>query len=521
MSLFAKRVGKTEAFVLVLVLMVAIYAFFCAEAHCFKAVSLCLACIASVGAFWVLDRWLRVRHENAVARFIFPVALVLAGVVSALFMPAGSIPDELYHYYHSYEYASALMGLDTHAIRAEDVSAFVTNGGFLTTSIGVDGWNYVKEHICDEVTTGVVSIESLTAVNPQALSASANVSLSSELPQLRLFSAAGIALGRIIGLNHVAVFYLGRLFNLLWGSALVVFAVRLAPIGKNIMMVAALFPMTIQLIGSYSYDCGTIGFAFLCIALALKVAFGKEGPSKKTLIAFLVVAALMVPCKPVYVSLPLVALFAPDGRFSTKRKAWAFRLAVVLVPVVAVMLTRMGDVTGVVAGDASDGVAYFSATSFWADPVGCFVMLVNTVEVYGSFWLQGISGDSLGWFQVNTSYPDYVSFFLLLGLCLASICSHDDDYVLPSIARCGFGVFFLISAAGIVLSMWLAWTSADSKIIEGVQGRYFIPVLPVLMLALRPKGMRADYSFAFPLVIGTYAVTLSGLAYISIRCLGV
>lgn len=131
MSLFAKRVGKTEAFVLVLVLMVAIYALFCAEAHCFKAVSLCLACIASVGAFWVWDRWLRVRHENAVARFIFPVALVLAGVISALFMPASSISDEFYHYCPSYEYASALMGLDTHAIRVEDVSTFVTNGGFL------------------------------------------------------------------------------------------------------------------------------------------------------------------------------------------------------------------------------------------------------------------------------------------------------------------------------------------------------------------------------------------------------
>lgn len=316
MELIKKFVGKTETFVLVLVFAIAVYAAFSAELHCFKAVFLCLACIMSISGFWAWYRWLRIRRENAVARFIFPAALLILGTVSVFFVPAGSVPDEFLHYYHSYEYASALMGWDGHTVRVEDLCAFVQDGGFLSRDIGVDGWNYVKQHVGDATMAGTISLEKLTGINPQAL---ADVGLFSELPQLRLFSALGIALGRVIGLNHVAVFYLGRLFNMILAATLIVLAVRVTPIGKNIMMVSALFPMTIHLIGSYSYDAGTIGWAFLCTAFALKIVFEKKSISAKTLIAFLAVVVMAVPCKPVYIGLAYIALFAPSSRFPSKK----------------------------------------------------------------------------------------------------------------------------------------------------------------------------------------------------------
>lgn len=513
-----KHIGKTEVFVLALVFLVLLYAVFCAERHCLKAFALCMVCIALVGGFWAWYRWLSIRCENAVARFIFPVALVALGLISAFFLPAGSVPDEFLHYFRSYEYASVLMGWNAHTVRAEDLCAFVVDGGFLSRDIGIDGWNYVRDHFDDSAVAGTVALGSLSDVNPQAL---ADVGLFTELPQLRLFPAFGIALGRILGLNHVIVFYLGRLFNMLFGATLVVLAVRTTPIGKNVMMIIALFPMTIQLIGSYSYDSGTIGLAFLCTALALKIAFGEKSLSVKTLTAFFVVTALMAPCKPVYLVLAYIALFVPCGCFSSRKNVWVFRIAIAVVPVIAVALTRLGDVSGVVSDSSSNGVSYFSMSTFFSDPSGSFMMLVNTVEALGSFWLQNISGDSLGWFQENTSFPDYVSYFLLFVLFLGSIRSYDDGVEVPIVVRCGFVVLFFIGASGVVLSMWLSWTTATEVIIQGVQGRYFIPLLPMLMLAVRPNGIKANYSFSFPLVVCTFSTTLCGFAYIAVRCLAV
>ena len=36
-----------------------------------------------------------------------------------------------------------------------------------------------------------------------------------------------------------------------------------------------------------------------------------------------------------------------------------------------------------------------------------------------------------------------------------------------------------------MLSMMLAWTPISSKVIQGVQGRYFLPFLPVLLMSLK------------------------------------
>ena len=48
---------------------------------------------------------------------------------------------------------------------------------------------------------------------------------------------------------------------------------------------------------------------------------------------------------------------------------------------------------------------------------------------------------------------------------------------------------FLCAACGglTMLSMLIAWTPVSSRVILGVQGRYFLPFLPVLLLALKNR----------------------------------
>ena len=46
--------------------------------------------------------------------------------------------------------------------------------------------------------------------------------------------------------------------------------------------------------------------------------------------------------------------------------------------------------------------------------------------------------------------------------------------------------FLCAACAGLtMLSMLIAWTPVSSRVILGVQGRYFLPFLPVLLLALK------------------------------------
>lgn len=44
----------------------------------------------------------------------------------------------------------------------------------------------------------------------------------------------------------------------------------------------------------------------------------------------------------------------------------------------------------------------------------------------------------------------------------------------------------------VMLSMFLVWTKVGQLIIEGVQARYFVPILPLLFLGIQFKGIRNE-----------------------------
>jgi len=46
---------------------------------------------------------------------------------------------------------------------------------------------------------------------------------------------------------------------------------------------------------------------------------------------------------------------------------------------------------------------------------------------------------------------------------------------------------FIATAAGVLLSQFLVWSAICGDVIEGVQGRYFLPVLPLLLVSMRGR----------------------------------
>jgi len=81
--------------------------------------------------------------------------------------------------------------------------------------------------------------------------------------------AVGIGLGRLLGASPLTCFYLARLGNLLAAVALLFFAIRLAPFGKQLFMLVGLLPMTMFELASLSCDALTISGAMFFTALLL------------------------------------------------------------------------------------------------------------------------------------------------------------------------------------------------------------------------------------------------------------
>ena len=83
-------------------------------------------------------------------------------------------------------------------------------------------------------------------------------------------TALGLALGRLFGISYPMIFYLGRLFNFVFVSAILYFCIREARVGKRIFFMLSLVPELMFLNSCYSVDPLTIAGTFCFFVLFFK-----------------------------------------------------------------------------------------------------------------------------------------------------------------------------------------------------------------------------------------------------------
>ena len=98
----------------------------------------------------------------------------------------------------------------------------------------------------------------------------------------------------------------------------------------------------------------------------------------------------------------------------------------------------------------------------------------------------------LGWLQGDLSAPSYL--ILAFILCAAySVQASTGDNVAISFR---YKFLFVLIASGILFASMLAllldWTSLGATVIQGVQGRYLLPAMPLLFMLLRYRAGKVD-----------------------------
>ena len=174
----------------------------------------------------------------------------------------------------------------------------------------------------------------------------------------------------------------------------------------------------------------------------------------------------------------------------------ALACAVVLAVVGGVLaLSRMG---GGLAPDQllmtnpnGDSIWTFSLGYICRNLPATAKLLLRTIPAQGALWLQGILGTTLG---EPIVYRIDVSWLLGVGLVLALLAAAlpvRDEPDKPLLGRrTGFGVLGIIlcvAAASLVVA--LNWTPINYETLFGMQGRYWLPVLPLALLLV--KGNRS------------------------------
>lgn len=286
--------------------------------------------------------------------------------------------------------------------------------------------------------------------------------------------AAGIAAGNLFHLRPMLAFYCGRLASLAVCLALAALAMRAFAGTRFIIAVCLLFPMTLFMFASFSPDGITIAVTFLTISLALSGS------------AWVIAAALALAfCKP-YLLVPLLAL-AP-ARKTDRFRHWRFPWA---------PFARSIAIVGIVAGGAlvarsfaQTSMAFMRAgvdekaqrANIVTHPLETLSVIASDVGRHGLDYAKQMIG-TLGWLSVPLPTAVLAAVAALLAIVVIFAGPR-----LTSMQRILAGFVALGSIAAIEIAEYIAWTAVGARTIDGVQGRYFIPIAPLILVALsRPS----------------------------------
>ena len=130
-----------------------------------------------------------------------------------------------------------------------------------------------------------------------------------------------------------------------------------------------------------------------------------------------------------------------------------------------------------------DSIYTYSAGYICRNLPATIKLLLRSASAQGAAWLQGLLGTALG---EPIVYPIQVSWVLGVGLVLALLAAAlpaAPAVGLPARTRAG-GWLLVACVVGLTFFAALSWTPINYDTIFGVQGRYWLPVLPLTLWLL-------------------------------------
>lgn len=311
------------------------------------------------------------------------------------------------------------------------------------------------------------------------------------------FSGLGIKIANIFTDSPMILFFTGRLFNALVSFLIILYALKIAPKHKRVLLLIALIPVFIQQMCSYSYDSLLNSLCILIIAYLIKFYSNKEQISIKDLLIYTISLSVVFIIKLPYVLIGLPIIFLNKEKFKTKKfNKLIYVFVLFLILAISYLLPKLGGNLGFIdtTGSGDRGMSLNNLFNIKYT----IKMIYYTFKYEIIMYLESFVG-SLGWLNGADMPRLFIYSYLFFSII---VVASEKQYFNVKLKNRLIIIFLnLILIGGIFLSMYLSWTMPGSKYIQGVQGRYFYAPILSLMLVLIPKNNiinisnRTVYSF--------------------------
>jgi len=431
--------------------------------HTLLGYKIAMICLASLNIYFMMLLLLISRKKLDIYSF-FILSVIVLGTIYFLLMQPWSAPDSGSHYMATYRFSNLISGYS---------GENEWKGRYDDAIIYRDLWNRTNPRMRDislqyDNFGGLSNCEDVVEMT-HSESRMKFYSIVNYLPQV-----IGLFLARQFELNSILSLVLARLFAYLVYVLCCYRAICNTPVGKTMFAVAALLPYSLMMSSSFSYDLAVIIASLNYVAIILKL---QNKIASIDVVELLVWSFILAAVKGggLLILLPLLLMLFKKHNI----KSQICMLASLVVSIASVILFNVILAPKQLFQFGVEGNGNMSASFAYLQPVKYLRMLILTYIEEADYYFSEGGLASLCWLE--QTFPT----ILIAGIVVSGIIAtsfEKDEVKLPYSTKIPLVIPIILLVLTMPM-MLLSWTPLGSKIIEGVQGRYFFPIMvPTVLL---------------------------------------
>lgn len=406
---------------------------------------------------------------------IYLMFAISCGIMMIFLMPPFNVPDESSHFSRAYKDSLFVTTEDDgrfyfpKAIN-EFASKYANNVNF--SDIKIYSRNYLSD-MFKPVDYNIIDEKS---------SNYSNVKYLSFVPYIP--STLIILAGRLANIAPLVLLLLCRFVNLMIVIICCYYAIKNVPHFKKAFLVVTLFPIFIQQSAAINMDYLTNAVAILLISFIIQLIYKKDKITNKEFAILGGLCFILSLGKFGYFPILLLFFLVSNDKFKNKYQAWAIKIAFILGTLILSFFFSLSAATVETATNVY-GIKYF-----FTNPIDSINVFIRTAfarldqDIFRGFF-DGFAYSTV-WHQSLFKTFMYLMYFVFI------IMSDENDEKISKISRCVLlGITILV--IGIVYAIAFSqWTKTGERLINGIQARYFLPVLVPIYIGISNKKFNLD-----------------------------
>ena len=327
----------------------------------------------------------------------------------------------------------------------------------------------------------------------------ANTATSVYSPIVYIPQAIGMYIGMQLNLNPLIVANFARIFGFIAWMLICSFAIKIMPDKKEFFVILMLLPSSITSAITLSADTILNAFSFLLIAKVFQLSVRQEKINIKDYIILIVSSIIIGQCKMAYLPLIFICLLIPMDKYKNKKRYFIDNAIIIISALLGT------EIWNKIAASTHYGTG-LGEQHIWilTHPINYIIVMFRTAVEYFSHIFFGVAaGNSL--YQARVQISVAISFGLMLCLGISLFIKQSKTEINTWRKFIIVGVMGAISLL-VVTAMYISATTivtgqVGTRIIEGLQGRYFIPVIAMCIMLFKKKVIDIEEKYLYVVTI--------------------